>query len=103
LSLRTTALVEQRRHMKALEAQRALAEKAEASRLATLANQLTDECARLRGLVEESRGQAFARADALEKSLVRSMNDTANALFANIGQIDDKLERLALTGRGTAH
>ena len=103
LSLRTTALVEQRRHMKALEAQRALAEKAEASRLAALADQLTDECARLRGLVEESRGQAFARADALEKSLVQSMNDTANALFANIGQIDDKLERLALTGRGTAH
>ena len=98
LSLHTTSLMEQRRHVKELQAQRELADKAEASRFTALASQLDRECERLRASIEEARTQAFVRADALEQSLARSMNETANALFANMGQIDDKLERLGPAG-----
>ena len=103
LSLRTTALIETRRHMKALEAQRALAETAEASRLAALASQIEQSFARAYALIEEARTQSIARSDALEASLRKALEETSNALFANIGQLDDKLERrLPTAGSKTA-
>jgi uncharacterized integral membrane protein len=101
LSLRTAALVEQRRHMRELQAQRELAETAEASRFTALRTDLEQQRAALRTLIEECRAQALARADALETSLVQSMNETANALFANIAHLDDKLDRVAARGGGT--
>jgi uncharacterized integral membrane protein len=99
LSLRTTALVEQRRHTKALEVQRELADRAEASRFTALGSQLEQECARLRTLVEASRAETLARCAALEQSLLRSMDETSNAVFANIGQLDDKLDRVTRGNR----
>ena len=95
VSLRTATLVETRRHLKALESQRALADKAEESRFTALASQIEQELAATRGLIEETRVQTAARVDDLAASVTRSLNETANALFANIGQVDDKLDRLA--------
>ena len=94
LSLRTSALVETRRHMKELQTQRELADKAEASRFTALGTQLEQELALVRASIEASRAEALARADALETSLKASFDETANALFANIGQMDEKLNRL---------
>jgi uncharacterized integral membrane protein len=94
LSLRTTALVETRRHMKALETQRALADSAEASRFTALGAQLEREHASLRATIAEAHAETLRRADALQDALTRSCGETGNALFANIGQIDDKLDRL---------
>jgi uncharacterized integral membrane protein len=100
LSLRTTALVETRRHMKELEAQRKLAETAEASRLTGLSSQLDEAFARTRALIDETRLQTLARNDALEASLMKAINETSNALFANIGQVDDKLDALSPRSSG---
>jgi uncharacterized integral membrane protein len=68
---RTAMLLEARRQAQALEAQRRIAEEAEASRLAELRMQLEREMAAVRRTIEES----------------------ANGLSAAIGQLDDKLSR----------
>lgn len=94
LSLRTSALMETRRHLKELQAQRELADRAEASRFTTLGSQLEQELARMRAQIDASRNEGLARADALDASLKEALNETANALFAHMGQIDEKLERL---------
>lgn len=73
LSLRTAMLVEMWRHTKALEAQRALADSAEASRFTELR----------------------ARIDALEGKLLEALGETANSLSACVGEVDEKLDRLA--------
>jgi uncharacterized integral membrane protein len=94
LSLRTSSLVESKRHAKALELQRELADKAEASRFTALGTELRQECAELRNAIAQTRADTMHRVDTLEASLKQSLGETANALFANIGQVDDKLNRL---------
>jgi len=68
---RTTVLLELRRHTQALEAQRRLAEEAEASRLNELRAEMRSEFAELRRTLEES----------------------ANGLAATIGELGDRLEK----------
>lgn len=94
VSVRTTALVETRRHLKELGAQRELADKAEASRFTALATQLEQESTRLRATVEASRAEVLQRVEMLEQALASGMNEAANSLAANIGQVDDKLNRI---------
>jgi uncharacterized integral membrane protein len=72
LSLRTAMLLDMRRHTKELQAQRALADAAEASRF-------TELCARI---------------DALERKLLEALGETANSLSAYVGEVDEKLDRL---------
>jgi uncharacterized integral membrane protein len=95
LSLRTSALVETRRHTRELQAQRDLADKAEASRFTALGASLEQEFARVRGLIEECRTEARQHALSVEASLKNALSETANELFAHIGEVDDKLDRLA--------
>jgi uncharacterized integral membrane protein len=71
--IRTAMLLEARRHAQAIEAQRRLAEEAEASRLNELRAQIEREFADVRKTLDES----------------------ANGLAAAIGQIEDKLDRRA--------
>ena len=99
VSLRAATLAETRRHLKALESQRELADKAEASRFTALASQIEQELAGTRALIEETRAHTAARIDALDASFTRTLNETANAVFANIGEVDDKLDRLAIAPR----
>jgi uncharacterized membrane protein len=99
VSLRTATIIETRRHLKALEIQRELADKAEASRFTALAGQIEQQLAATRALIEETRAHTDARIDALDASLARTLNDTANAVFANLGQVDDKLDRLSQAAR----
>jgi uncharacterized integral membrane protein len=68
---RTTMLLEGRRHTQQLQAQRDLAERAEASRVYELGQQLQRECAALRQSIEES----------------------TNTLAACIAQVDEKLSK----------
>jgi len=68
---RTTVLLELRRHTQALEAQRRLAEEAEASRLNELRAEMRSDFAELRRTLEES----------------------ANGLAATIGELGDRLEK----------
>ena len=100
LSLRASALVETSRHVKALEVQRRLAEEADASRFTALRSQIEREFSSMRAAIDQGRSEAIEQAGRVEEALVRSLQETANALYAHLGEIDDKLDGLI---RSTAH
>lgn len=89
LMLRTNMLMESRRHNMELQAQRKLAESAEASRLSELRTQIDHEFVQLRGSV----GDVDARLDKLEQSMKQSLDEAANGLAALVGEMDDKIDR----------
>lgn len=92
LMLRTNMLMESRRHNQELQAQRRLAESAEASRLSELRAQIEQEFAQLRGTMD-------ARMDTVTQSTKRSLEESTNSLAALVGEMDDKIDRaLARTG-----
>ncbi len=94
LTLRTTMLMEARRHSQELQIQRKLAESAEASRLSELRTQIEHEFAQLRAAIGELDGQM----DRHEQSMKRSLDEAANGLAAMVGEVDDKVDRAL--GRG---
>ena len=77
-----TILMETRRHAKELQAQRELADQAEASRFTELRNAMQAEFA----TVAERLGQA-------QDALRQEMRDSGNSLAATIGEIEDRLTR----------
>jgi uncharacterized integral membrane protein len=89
LTLRTSMLMESRRHNQELQAQRKLAETAEASRLSELRTQVEREFAQLRGAIGELDGQL----DRHEQSVKQSLDEAANGLAAMVGEVDDKIDR----------
>lgn len=90
LTLRTNMLMESRRHNQALEAQRKLADSAEASRLSELRAQIEREFAQLRGVM----GEVDVRIDKVEQSMKQSLDEAANGLAALVGEMDDKIDRV---------
>jgi uncharacterized integral membrane protein len=95
LWLRTTTLMELRQHTRDLEAQRALADRAEASRFTELRVYIGEEAGRQRTLVEEVRDALNTRVDAFERTLLGSVQEASNTLAAYVGEVDEKLNRLA--------
>lgn len=93
IGLRTATLIETRRHMRQLQAQRELAERAEASRLAELRAQLDQDMVELKTTLRETADQAAQRIDWLENSLLGALTETTNVLSAYVGEVDDKLNR----------
>lgn len=91
LSLRTRALLESGRHLKELEAQRQVAERAEASRLAALTEQVGREFGSVRAEIAQSRAAAQESVEQCERRIALHIDEVSNAIFANIGQVDDKL------------
>ena len=77
-----TILMETRRHTKELQAQRALADQAEASRFTELRSAMQTEFATL--------GDRLAKA---QDALRQEMRDSSNSLAATIGEIEDRLTR----------
>lgn len=75
IALQASALLESRRQTKELQAQRDLADKAEASRFTEL------------------RGELMARLDRLQQESRTSLEQAANTLAAHIGELEDRLER----------
>jgi uncharacterized integral membrane protein len=80
--LQTTVLIESRRHARELDAQRQLADQAEASRF-------TD----LRGFVEQELKGVVARIDRSDEELKAAVERSGNTLAAYIGELEDRLER----------
>ena len=80
LSLQGSVLLETRRHTKELQAQRELADKAEASRFTELGE-----------LVRGQTAQLEARLQALEEVLRREVRENANAVAASLGEMDDRM------------
>ena len=75
IALQAAALMDARRQTKELQAQRDLADKAEASRFTEL------------------RGELMARFDRLQQEAKLSQEQAVNTVAAHIGELEDRLER----------
>jgi uncharacterized integral membrane protein len=78
VSLQATSLLDARRQTKELQAQRDLADKAEASRFTEL------------------RSELMARLDRLQTESRSALEHNANAVAAHLGELEDRLERARL-------
>jgi uncharacterized integral membrane protein len=94
LALRTSMLMESRRHNQELQAQRTLAETAEASRLGELRAQMEREFAQLRAAI----GQMEGLMDRHEQSMKQALDEAANGLAALVAEMDDKIDRALARG-----
>ena len=91
LSLQGSVLLETRRHAKEMQAQRELADKAEASRFTEL-----------RAFVQSQQVQSqeafMARLDALETHLMARAQESDNSAAAYIGQLEQQIGRAPRQG-----
>jgi uncharacterized integral membrane protein len=88
--LQTSVLIESRRHARELDAQRQLADQAEASRF-------TD----LRGFVDQELKGVAARIDRSDQEIKAAVEHAGNTLAAYIGELEDRLERRERSGGDT--
>jgi uncharacterized integral membrane protein len=95
--LQSSALFEWRRHARELQAQRELAENAEASRFNQLQSLLQVESEKLAKQVEESRSAMSGRLEQIERELRTQIEQSANTLAAYIAELEDRVEEA--TGR----
>jgi uncharacterized integral membrane protein len=93
LYLQTTVLLDARRHSRELQAQRELADKAEASRFTDLRSYLDIELRKLAEQVAESRVGVTSRIDLAQQDLRTTIEQSGNSLAAYIGELEDRLER----------
>jgi Na+-transporting NADH:ubiquinone oxidoreductase subunit NqrC len=91
----SAALAETRRYARDLDAQRRLADQAEASRFTELRTYLSGELAQSQQRLVDMQGALIARVDQLERSLRMALDQQANSLAATIGELDDRIERRA--------
>ena len=91
--LQTSVLLEARRHSRELNAQRELADKAEASRFTDLRTYLDTELRKLGEQVAESRVGVTSRIDLAQQDLRTAIEESGNSLAAHVGELDDRLER----------
>lgn len=96
LALRTNMLIESRHHNQELQAQRKLAETAEASRLIELRTQIEREFVDVRATVRELSEQI----DRNEQSVKQSLDEAANGLAALVAEVDDKIDRALARNAG---
>ena len=91
--LQSSILLETRRHTKEMQAQRDLADKAEASRFTELRNFLeTQENAHMARNAERH-AALLARIEQLEASARSRAEQTDNSIAAHIGQLEDRFDR----------
>jgi biopolymer transport protein ExbB/TolQ len=95
LSLHGSALAESRRRTRELEAQRELADKAEASRITELRNFMSAELLRVTQAEDAMRTQILARLDMLEQQ-------SRTALSESMHELEDRLEHYT-PGSGRSH
>jgi hypothetical protein len=91
--LQSSILFETRRHTKEMQAQRDLADKAEASRFTELRTFLeTQENAHMARNAERH-ATLLARLEQVETALKRHSDQSDNTIAAHIGQLEDRLDR----------
>jgi len=93
--LQSSALMENRRHARELQTQREIADQAEASRVAQLHSFLESGLQNLAEKGEASRLSVLARLDQMEREVRSAVEQSGNTLAAYIGEIDDRLDRVA--------
>lgn len=91
--LQMSGLLEARRHGKELNAQRTLADQAEASRFTELRGFLDGEFNRLGQRQAELDTALRSRLDALEQQLKLSVEQQGNSLSAFVGELGERIER----------
>lgn len=94
-----TVIVESRRMARDLHAQRALADKAEASRFTEMRTHQDAELARLEAQAAASTRELGERLARAEEALAARLDDAARTLSAHLGEIEDKLDRALPAGR----
>jgi uncharacterized integral membrane protein len=99
--LQASLLMDTRRYARELQAQRALADQAEASRIAELRHYLEAELPKLAETITESRASVQTRLDRLDREIRSVIEQTGNTLLAYIGELEDRLER-GETGKDSA-
>jgi uncharacterized integral membrane protein len=93
LYLQSTVMLETRRHTKEMQAQRELADKAEASRFTELRTYLdAQEQARAARTAEVQR-HFTSRLEQLESVFKSRVDQSDNTTAAHIGQLEDRIER----------
>ena len=91
--LQSSILMETRRHTKEMQAQRDLADKAEASRFTELRSFLeTQENVRMARNAERH-AALLARIEQVEAAARQRAEQSENSIAAHIGQLEDRLER----------
>lgn len=99
--LQSSVLLETRRHTRELQANKELAEKAEASRFTELRGFLEEGLKRQADLDAESRDALLARMDQLDRDLRSMVEESANTLSAYIGELEDRFEKGGPADTGT--
>jgi len=101
ISLQANVLLEAKRHSREMNAQRELADKAEASRFTELQQVLQQEFAGLREQLGNP-GEVLARLDSIQESLRKEVQESGNSLAAYIGELENRMEeRQILRSDGT--
>lgn len=91
--LQTSVLFETRRHARELQANRTLADQAEASRFTELRSFLEMELKRQTAHNEASKAALLTRLDRLDLDLRTLVEQSDNTLSAYMGELEDRLER----------
>ncbi|HWU96951.1 MAG TPA: LapA family protein [Oxalicibacterium sp.] len=91
--LQSSILLEARRHAKELQANRELADQAEASRFTELRRFIELEMQAVVRQDGETRTALLARMDRLDTEILAAVNQSGNSLAAYIGEVEDRLER----------
>lgn len=94
--LQSSVLLETRRQARELQNQRNLADQAEASRFTELRSHVDAQFGKLAQQSSDSREQIWARLQAIESNVRTAFEQTGNSLAAQIGELEDRLERGAL-------
>ncbi len=84
LSLQGSVLMDTRRHTKEMQAQRELADKAEASRFTELRSFLE-------GQNQRSQGELMGRLDVLESRVAKRVQESDNSTAAYVGQLEQQM------------
>jgi hypothetical protein len=96
--LQSSILLDTRRHTKEMQAQRDLADKAEASRFTELRNFLESQENAHMTRNAERHAAMLARVEQLEMAMKARSEQLDNTLAAHIGQLEDRMDRRATGG-----
>ena len=100
LYLQTTVLLDARRHTREMQAQRDLADKAEASRFTELRNFLEAQENTHMARNGERHAATLARIEQLEAAIRQRADQTDNTVAAHIGQLEDRVDGRRPTAAG---
>jgi uncharacterized membrane protein len=92
VTLQTTVLLDTRRHNQEQQSNRALADKAEASRFTELRAFMEVEMKKQATLDAESRAAVITRVDRLDQDFHQALEQSSNSLAAYIGELENRLE-----------